>query len=98
MKIDSKVFPVQSEQVGLAVYSHDWFRGGLRYRKLMLLIIKRAQRPSYLKATHLLNMSLITVTAVSKFYLYYIPFPSHIIFVAVAASVLQVFRSAAYHV
>lgn len=98
MKIDSKVFLVQSEQVGQAVYSHDWFRGGLRYRKLLLLIIKRAQRPSYLKATQLLNMSLVTVTAVSSFNLYFLSLPSLIIFFTVAASVLQVFRSAAYHV
>ncbi|KAH8414012.1 hypothetical protein KR222_001541, partial [Zaprionus bogoriensis] len=51
-----------SEHVGQAVYNHDWFHGGLRYRQLLPLIIKRAQRPSYLKATHLLNMSLVTVT------------------------------------
>ncbi|XP_030565668.1 putative odorant receptor 85d [Drosophila novamexicana] len=51
-----------SEQIGEAVYKHDWFLADLRYRKLMLVIIQRAQRPSYLKATNLLKVSLVTVT------------------------------------
>ncbi|KAH8310442.1 hypothetical protein KR044_001369 [Drosophila immigrans] len=51
-----------SEQIGQAVYNHDWFGGELRYRRMLVLIIKRSQRPSYLKATIFLNVSLITVT------------------------------------
>ncbi|KAH8358856.1 hypothetical protein KR093_002896 [Drosophila rubida] len=51
-----------SEHIGQAVYNHDWFGGEVRYRKMLILIIKRAQRPSYLKATIFLNVSLITVT------------------------------------
>ncbi|KAL7728634.1 hypothetical protein ACLKA6_012625 [Drosophila palustris] len=51
-----------SEQVGQCVYNHDWFGGELRYRKMLLLIIRRAQRPSYVRATMFLNVSLITVT------------------------------------
>ncbi|XP_034488842.1 putative odorant receptor 85d [Drosophila innubila] len=51
-----------SEQIGQAVYNHDWFGGELRYRKMLLLIIRRAQKPSYVKATMFLNVSLITVT------------------------------------
>ncbi|TDG41483.1 hypothetical protein AWZ03_012080 [Drosophila navojoa] len=51
-----------SEHIGQAVYNHNWYMSDLRYRKLMLLIMQRAQRPSYLRATNLLNVSLITVT------------------------------------
>ncbi|XP_062125622.1 putative odorant receptor 85d [Drosophila sulfurigaster albostrigata] len=51
-----------SQQIGQAVYNHDWFDGELRYRQMLILIIKRAQRPSYLKASIFLNVSLITVT------------------------------------
>ncbi|KAH8265332.1 hypothetical protein KR038_004311 [Drosophila bunnanda] len=35
-----------SEHIGQAVYNHDWFHGDLRYRKMLILIIKRAQQPS----------------------------------------------------
>ncbi|XP_016959715.1 putative odorant receptor 85d [Drosophila biarmipes] len=51
-----------SEQIGQAVYSHDWFHGDIRYRKMLVLIVKRAQQPSRLKATIFLNVSLVTVS------------------------------------
>ncbi|EDV91317.1 putative odorant receptor 85d [Drosophila grimshawi] len=51
-----------SEQVGEAVYNHDWFGGELRYRKMMILILRRAQHPSYLRATSFLSVSMVTVT------------------------------------
>ncbi|XP_017874383.1 PREDICTED: putative odorant receptor 85d [Drosophila arizonae] len=51
-----------SELIGQAVYNHNWYLSDLRYRKLMLLIMQRAQRPSYLRATNFLNVSLVTVT------------------------------------
>ncbi|XP_039491700.1 putative odorant receptor 85d [Drosophila santomea] len=51
-----------SEQIGQAVYNHDWFLADLRYRKMLILIVKRAQQPSRLKATRFLNVSLVTVT------------------------------------
>ncbi|XP_023169726.2 putative odorant receptor 85d [Drosophila hydei] len=51
-----------SDLVGEAVYNHNWYLGDLRYRKLMLMIMQRAQRPNYLKATNFLEVSLVTVT------------------------------------
>ncbi|KAH8347265.1 hypothetical protein KR059_007813 [Drosophila kikkawai] len=51
-----------SEHIGQAVYNHDWFHADLRYRKMLILIVKRAQRPSRLKATIFLNVSLVTVS------------------------------------
>ncbi|XP_020799565.1 putative odorant receptor 85d [Drosophila serrata] len=51
-----------SEHIGQAVYNHDWFHADLRYRKMLILIIKRAQQPSRLKATIFLNVSLVTVS------------------------------------
>ncbi|KAH8418469.1 hypothetical protein KR009_004708 [Drosophila setifemur] len=50
-----------SEHIGQAVYNHDWFHADLRYRKMLVLIVKRAQEPSRLKATIFLNVSLVTV-------------------------------------
>ncbi|XP_017073392.2 putative odorant receptor 85d [Drosophila eugracilis] len=51
-----------SEQIGQAAYNHDWFHADLRYRKMLILIVKRAQQPSRLKATIFLNVSLVTVS------------------------------------
>ncbi|KAH8248341.1 hypothetical protein KR032_001191 [Drosophila birchii] len=51
-----------SEHIGQAVYNHDWFHADLRYRKMLILIVKRAQQPSRLKATIFLNVSLVTVS------------------------------------
>ncbi|XP_017058111.1 putative odorant receptor 85d [Drosophila ficusphila] len=51
-----------SEHIGQAVYNHDWFNADLRYRKMLILIVKRAQQPSRLKATMFLNVSLVTVS------------------------------------
>ncbi|EDW80541.1 uncharacterized protein Dwil_GK11590 [Drosophila willistoni] len=51
-----------SEDIGLAVYNHDWSMADLRYRKMLILIVKRAQLPSRLKATTFLSVSLVTVT------------------------------------
>ncbi|XP_052835037.1 putative odorant receptor 85d [Drosophila gunungcola] len=50
-----------SEQIGQAVYNHDWYNANLRYRKMLVLIVKRAQQPSCLKATMFLSVSLVTV-------------------------------------
>lgn len=55
----------QSEHIGQAVYNHDWFHADLRYRKMLILIVKRAQQPSRLKATIFLKVSLVTVSDVS---------------------------------
>uniref|UniRef100_A0A6P4FN21 Odorant receptor n=1 Tax=Drosophila rhopaloa TaxID=1041015 RepID=A0A6P4FN21_DRORH len=51
-----------SEHIGEAVYNHDWFHADLRYRKMLVLIVKRAQQPSRLKATIFLSVSLVTVS------------------------------------
>ncbi|KAH8330963.1 hypothetical protein KR067_009579 [Drosophila pandora] len=51
-----------SENIGQAVYNQDWFNADLRYRKMLVLVIKRSQQPSRLKATIFLNVSLVTVS------------------------------------
>ncbi|KAH8306237.1 hypothetical protein KR018_004932 [Drosophila ironensis] len=50
-----------SENIGNAVYNQDWFHGDLRYRKMLVLIVKRSQQPSRLRATIFLNVSMVTV-------------------------------------
>lgn len=55
----------QSESIGDAVYSQDWLQSDLRYRKMLIAIIGRSQRPTVLKATTLLSVSMGTMTDVS---------------------------------
>ncbi|ALC46672.1 Or85d [Drosophila busckii] len=56
-----------SEQIGQAIYNHDWFNANLQYRKLMLQIMIRSQSACYLKATPFLPISHITVASVSMY-------------------------------
>ncbi|BFF89832.1 putative odorant receptor 85d [Drosophila madeirensis] len=51
-----------SQHIGEAVYNHDWFQADLRYRKMLIIIVKRSQRASRLRATIFLNVSLVTVS------------------------------------
>ncbi|XP_030376288.1 putative odorant receptor 85d [Scaptodrosophila lebanonensis] len=51
-----------SEYIGQAVYNHDWFNADILYRKMLVLITRRSQKPSRVKATSFLNVSLVTVT------------------------------------
>lgn len=56
---------LQSESIGHAVYAHEWQNADIRYKKMLLLIIQRAQKPARLRATMVLNISLGTITDVS---------------------------------
>ncbi|XP_013111655.2 putative odorant receptor 85d [Stomoxys calcitrans] len=53
---------VKSESIGYAVYSQNWLQSDLRYRKMLIAIIGRSQRPTILKATTLLKVSMGTMT------------------------------------
>ncbi|XP_075165304.1 odorant receptor 85d [Haematobia irritans] len=53
---------VKSESIGYAAYSQNWLQSDLRYRKMLVAIIGRSQRPTILKATTLLKVSMGTMT------------------------------------
>ncbi|XP_061386690.1 putative odorant receptor 85d, partial [Musca vetustissima] len=53
---------IKSEDIGDAVYSQEWLNSDLRYRKMLIAIIVRSQRPVILKATTFLNVSRSTMT------------------------------------
>ncbi|TMW51411.1 hypothetical protein DOY81_003535 [Sarcophaga bullata] len=52
----------KSESIGHAVYEHNWFHTDVRYRKMLVQIIQRSQKPALLKATTFVNVSLPTMT------------------------------------
>ncbi|XP_049303921.1 putative odorant receptor 85d [Bactrocera dorsalis] len=51
-----------SEYISYAVYNHNWFDSDLRYRKMLIYIMARAQKPSKLQATALVIVSMPTMT------------------------------------
>ncbi|XP_054081462.1 putative odorant receptor 85d [Zeugodacus cucurbitae] len=51
-----------SEYISFAVYNHNWFVADLRYRKMLIFIMARAQKPSKLQATSLVTVSMSTMT------------------------------------
>ncbi|XP_067612682.1 putative odorant receptor 85d [Eurosta solidaginis] len=51
-----------SEDVGHAVYNHDWHNADKSYKKMLAVIIQRAQKPATLRGTYLLNVSMATMT------------------------------------
>ncbi|KAM7361484.1 odorant receptor 85d [Cochliomyia hominivorax] len=53
---------MKSENIGHVIYNHKWLNADVRYRKMLVLIIERAQKPALLKATTFLNVSLGTMT------------------------------------
>ncbi|KAI8129760.1 putative odorant receptor 85d [Lucilia cuprina] len=53
---------VKSESIGHAIYNHNWLNTDTRYRKMLILIIERSQKPALLKATTFLNVSMGTMT------------------------------------
>ncbi|XP_058984534.1 putative odorant receptor 85d isoform X2 [Musca domestica] len=53
---------IKSEEIGHAVYSQEWLNSDLRYRKMLIGIIARSQKPVILRATTFLNVSRSTMT------------------------------------
>lgn len=56
----------QSEGVSAGVYRMNWFAGDDRFRKMLIFIALRAQKPVCLKATVFLDISMETMTMVSR--------------------------------
>lgn len=58
--------------MGFAVYDMDWTGADNRFKKMLIYISMRAQKPVCLKATIVLDLSIATMTIVSsKDYRYY---------------------------
>ncbi|XP_037942685.1 odorant receptor 85b-like [Teleopsis dalmanni] len=51
-----------SAGISNAVYIHNWFEADLKYKKMLVQMARRAQRPAVLKATVLINISNVTMT------------------------------------
>ncbi|XP_036326958.1 putative odorant receptor 85d [Rhagoletis pomonella] len=51
-----------SENVGHAVYNHNWLAADIRYKKMLTIIIQRAQKSATLRATSFVNVSMGTLT------------------------------------
>ncbi|XP_039948769.1 putative odorant receptor 85d [Bactrocera neohumeralis] len=51
-----------SENIGHVVYNHNWLVADIRYKKMLIMIIRRAQKPAMLKATTFVNISMGTLT------------------------------------
>ncbi|XP_039970941.1 putative odorant receptor 85d [Bactrocera tryoni] len=51
-----------SEYISYAIYNQNWFDSDLRYRKMLIYIMARAQKPSKLHATALVTVSMPTMT------------------------------------
>lgn len=49
----------------MAAYRHNWINTDVRYRKALVFIIKRSQKPIYLKATVFIQITRGTMTDVS---------------------------------
>lgn len=58
----------QSLNVALAVYSQNWSYADVRYQKMLILIVERAQKPVQLKATTFVNISRGTMSEVNIFW------------------------------
>jgi len=56
---------VQTEGVASAVYEMNWFESDPRFKKMLILIALRAQKPVCLKATVFLDISMETMSMVS---------------------------------
>jgi len=56
---------LQSEGVSSAVYEMNWFGADEGFKKMLIVIAIRAQKPVFLKATVFLDMSMSTMTMVS---------------------------------
>ncbi|XP_017004972.3 odorant receptor 67a-like [Drosophila takahashii] len=54
-----------SNNVSFAVYEMNWFESDARFRKMLLLMAMRAQKPVCLKATVFLDVSMETMSAAS---------------------------------
>ncbi|XP_062120799.1 odorant receptor 67a [Drosophila sulfurigaster albostrigata] len=62
----SDLLIVASESVASAVYKMEWFEGDSRFRKMLIFIALRAQKPVCLKATVFLDISMETMTMFLK--------------------------------
>ncbi|KAH8372178.1 hypothetical protein KR093_010452, partial [Drosophila rubida] len=49
-----------SQSIALAAYTHNWYDASIKYRKYLLLIMQRAQRPAELSAKGVIIISLDT--------------------------------------
>lgn len=56
---------LKSENICFSVYSSDWYRNSVEYKKKMLMIMTRTQVPIRLYAGNLFTLSLVTFAAVS---------------------------------
>jgi len=55
----------QSESVSIAAWDMSWMEADTRFRKMLIFIALRAQRPVCLKATVFLDVSIQTMSSVS---------------------------------
>ncbi|XP_036326834.1 putative odorant receptor 85d [Rhagoletis pomonella] len=55
----------ESEYVSSAIYNHNWYDADLRYKKMLLVIMQRAQKAAKLQATSFVIVSMPTMTDVS---------------------------------
>ncbi|XP_054747339.1 putative odorant receptor 85d [Anastrepha obliqua] len=52
----------KNENISQAVYNRNWYDADLRYKKIILLIMQRAQKPAKLQATSLVTVTMSTMT------------------------------------
>ncbi|XP_070068197.1 odorant receptor 67a-like [Drosophila takahashii] len=53
---------LQSNNVSFAVYEMNWLQSDARFRKMLLFMPMRAEKPACLKATVFLDVSMATMT------------------------------------
>ncbi|TDG38175.1 hypothetical protein AWZ03_015403, partial [Drosophila navojoa] len=54
-----------SSSISMAAYNQNWIKADVRYRKALVYIIMRSQKPTYLKATVFIQITRGTMTDVS---------------------------------
>ncbi|XP_065170242.1 odorant receptor Or1-like [Atheta coriaria] len=57
---------LKSENICFSVYSSDWYRNSVEYKKKMLMIMTRTQVPIRLYAGNLFTLSLVTFAAILR--------------------------------
>ncbi|KAH8252980.1 hypothetical protein KR032_002968 [Drosophila birchii] len=57
-----------STSIAVAAYDQKWYEGSVRYRKLLMLIMAKAQHPSEISASSVIIISFDTFKTVSSFF------------------------------
>lgn len=58
---------LQTHGIARAAYNQDWSHADVRYRKSLLMIIQRSQKPAYLQGTIFIQITRGSMTDVSAF-------------------------------